>query len=103
MLNRLVRTNEDYALTIARLVLGILFLIHGAQLMLGWFGRYGLSGSMKFFTQQLGIPAPFAFLAICAEFFGGLMWSQPTARRDDFVFLANDINRRRDIQKASVS
>jgi len=73
MLNRLVKTNEDYALTIARLVLGMLFFIHGDQLMLGWFGGYGLSGSMKFFTQGLGIPAPFAFLAICGEFFGGLM------------------------------
>src|SRR2546426_12136189 len=74
MLNRLVRTNEDYALTIARLVLGVLFFIHGDQLMLGWFGGYGLSGSMQFFTQHLGIPAPFAFLAICAEFFGGVMF-----------------------------
>ena len=73
MLNRLVKTNEDYALTIARLVLGVLFFIHGDQLMLGWFGGYGLSGSMQFFTQHLGIPAPFAFLAICGEFFGGLM------------------------------
>jgi len=73
MLNRLVKTNQDYALTIARLVLGILFFIHGAQLMLGWFGGYGLTGSLEFFTQHLGIPAPFAFLAICAEFFGGLM------------------------------
>ena len=73
MLNSLFKTNEDYALTIARLVLGILFFIHGDQLMLGWFGGYGLSNSMEFFTQHLGIPAPFAFLAICAEFFGGLM------------------------------
>src|SRR2546427_619802 len=73
MLNRLVKTNEDYALTIARLMLGTLFFIHGDQLMLGWFGGYGLSGSMEFLTQQLGIPAPFAFLGICAEFFGGLM------------------------------
>src|SRR2546422_11274355 len=73
MLNRLVRTNEDYALTLARLVLGFLFFVHGDQLMLGWFGGHGFSGSMEFFTQQLGIPAPFAFLAICAEFFGGLM------------------------------
>src|SRR2546427_11417784 len=74
MLNRLVKTNEDYALTIARLVLGMLFFIHGDQLMLGWFGGYGLSGSMKFFTGQLGVPAPFAFLAICAEFFGGVLF-----------------------------
>ncbi len=38
MLNKLARTNDDYALTIARLVLGVLFFVHGDQLMLGWFG-----------------------------------------------------------------
>jgi putative oxidoreductase len=40
--------------------------------MLGWFGGYGFSGTMGFFTHQMGVPAPLAFLAICAEFFGGL-------------------------------
>src|SRR6266566_5970894 len=73
MLNRLVKTNEDYALTIARLVLGVLFFVHGDQLMLGWFGGHGLRASIDFFSQDLGIPASFAFLAICAEFLGGLM------------------------------
>ncbi len=73
MLHRLVKTDSDYALTLSRFVLGTLFFIHGSQLVLGWFGGYGLTGSMQFFTQQLGIPAPFAFLAICAQFFGGLM------------------------------
>src|SRR5881394_3141808 len=73
MLHKLLKTDSDYVLTISRLVLGVLFFIHGDQLMLGWFGGHGFSGSMEFFTQQLGIPAPFAFLAICAEFFGGLM------------------------------
>jgi putative oxidoreductase len=73
MLNKLVKTNQDYALTVARLVLGVIFFIHGGQLMLGWFGGYGLTGSLDFFSQHLGIPTPFALLAICAEFFGGLM------------------------------
>jgi putative oxidoreductase len=50
-------------------VLGILFFIHGDQLMLGWFGGYGLSGSMKFFTHQLGIPAPFCFSSLSAPSF----------------------------------
>ena len=27
---------------------------------------------MGFFTHQMGIPAPLAFLAICAEFLGGI-------------------------------
>jgi putative oxidoreductase len=73
MLTKLVRTDADYTLTIARVVLGALFFIHGDQLMLGWFGGYGLNGSLQFFSQQLGIPVAFSFLAICAEFFGGLL------------------------------
>ena len=40
--------------------------------MLGWFGGYGFSGTMGFFTANMHIPAPLAFLAIAAEFFGGL-------------------------------
>jgi len=73
MLIKLVKTDSDYMLTISRLVLGSVFFAHGAQLMLGWFGGYGLTGSMQFFTHQLGIPASFAFLAICSQFLGGLL------------------------------
>jgi putative oxidoreductase len=71
-MRRLLQTPNDYTLTILRLVLGIVFFAHGAQKMLGWFGGYGFSGTMRFFTQMAHIPAPLAFLAICAEFFGGL-------------------------------
>ena len=71
MFHKLFSTSNDYILTIVRLVLGLTFFMHGAQKMLGWFGGYGFHGTMGFFTQQ-GIPAPLAFLAICAEFFGGL-------------------------------
>jgi putative oxidoreductase len=73
MLKRIFNTQTDYALTFSRFVLGFLFFVHGGQLMLGWFGGYGLSGSMQFFTRQLGVPAFFAFLAISGQFFGGLM------------------------------
>jgi len=52
--------------------MGIVFFAHGAQKALGWFGGYGFSGTMGFFTQQMHIPAVFAFLAICAEFLGGI-------------------------------
>jgi putative oxidoreductase len=72
MFRKLVSTSDDYAITVARLVLGVVFFAHGAQKMLGWFGGYGFSGTMNFFTQMMHIPAPLAFLAICAEFFGGL-------------------------------
>ncbi|MBS1784155.1 MAG: DoxX family protein [Acidobacteria bacterium] len=72
MFKRLLSTTDDYALTILRLVLGLVFFAHGSQKMLGWFGGYGFHGTMGFFTGAMHIPAAFAFLAIIAEFFGAL-------------------------------
>ena len=72
MFRRLIATDNDVATTVLRLVLGVIFFAHGAQKMLGWFGGYGFTGTMGFFTGLLHIPAPFAFLAIAAEFFGSL-------------------------------
>jgi putative oxidoreductase len=72
MIRRLIATNDDTAITVLRLVLGVIFFAHGAQKVLGWFGGYGFSGTMGFFTGVMHIPALFAFLAIAAEFFGGL-------------------------------
>src|ERR1700745_2288369 len=72
MLRKLTATENDVDLAILRLVLGIVFFAHGAQKMLGWFGGYGFTGTMGFFTNMMHIPAVFAFLAIAAEFFGGL-------------------------------
>jgi putative oxidoreductase len=72
MFRKLLATSDDWTLTLLRLVLGIVFFFHGAQKALGWFGGYGFSGTMGFFTGMLHIPAPFAFLAICAEFLGGI-------------------------------
>ena len=71
MLHKLTGTTNDVALTILRLVLGVVFLAHGCQKMLGWFGGYGFHGTMGFFTH-MGMPAAVAFLIICTEFFGGL-------------------------------
>jgi putative oxidoreductase len=72
MFRKLMNTTDDLAITIPRLALGVVFFAHGAQKALGWFGCYGFSGTMGFFTQQMHIPAAFAFLAICAEFLGGI-------------------------------
>ena len=72
MFRKLTSTENSGAITILRLVLGIVFFAHGAQKMLGWFGGYGFTGTMGFFTGAMHIPAVFAFLAIAAEFFGGL-------------------------------
>jgi putative oxidoreductase len=71
-LKRLLSTTNDWTLTLLRLVLGIIFFAHGAQLVLGWFGGFGYEASMRAFTQQLHIPGVFAFVAIMAQFLGGL-------------------------------
>ena len=71
-MRKLIATDNDIAMTILRLVLEVIFFAHGSQKMLGWFGGYGFTGTMGFFTGVMHIPAVFAFLAIAAEFFGGL-------------------------------
>lgn len=68
----LFNTSNDHTLAVCRLVLGIIFFMHGAQKTLAWFGGYGFHSTMNFFTTQMGIPAVFAFLAISAEFLGGI-------------------------------
>ena len=72
MWQKLVGTSNDFSLTILRVILGVVFFLHGSQKVLGWFGGYGFSATMHFFTGMMHIPAVFAFLAICAEFFGGI-------------------------------
>ena len=72
MIQKLFATDNDRAVAIVRVVLGLVFFAHGAQKMLGWFGGYGFNGTMGYFTGLMHIPALFAFLAIAAEFFGGL-------------------------------
>ena len=72
MFRKLMHTTDDFALTVLRLAAGVVFFAHGSQKVLGWFGGYGFSATMGFFTNGMHIPAPFAFLAICAEFLGGI-------------------------------
>ena len=72
MIRKLFATDDSTATAILRVVLGIVFFAHGAQKMFGWFGGVGFSGTMGFFTVTMHIPALCAFLAIAAEFFGGV-------------------------------
>lgn len=72
MIRKLIQTDKDISSLVLRVLLGIVFFPHGAQKVFGWFGGYGFSGTMGFFTGKIGIPAIFAFLAIMAEFLGPL-------------------------------
>ena len=64
----------DVALLALRVVLGVIFLAHGAQKLLGAFGGPGLKGTAAFF-EQVGIKpgSVMAPLAALSEFGGGLL------------------------------
>jgi putative oxidoreductase len=72
MFKKLVNTDNDIATLVIRVLLGVVFFPHGMQKLLGWYGGYGFTGSMGFFTETLHVPAIFAFLAIMAEGLGSL-------------------------------
>ncbi len=72
MLKKLLSTPNDLALLILRLVLGGVFFIHGAQKALGWFGGHGLSDTLNFFTQNMGLSMLVAVLVVAAEFLGAI-------------------------------
>ena len=54
-----------------RLPLGLIFMAHGSQKLLGLFGGKGLTATFALFEKDLGIPPIFTLLAIVAEFGGG--------------------------------
>ncbi len=54
-----------------RVPLGLIFMAHGSQKLLGLFGGQGLTATFKTFEEKMGIPPIFTLLAIIAEFAGG--------------------------------
>lgn len=72
-MNRFFQTDEQsWVLFVQRIALALVMLPHGAQKLLGWFGGYGFSGTMGFFTDTMHIPAPVALLVILGESIGAV-------------------------------
>lgn len=65
---------EDIALLALRLVIGTLFIGHGAQKLLGLFGGHGISGTGQFF-ESLGLKPgkPMALFAGLSEVVAGFL------------------------------
>lgn len=66
------QTHNDWTGLVLRLTLGLIIFPHGAQKLLGWFGGFGFSGTMGYFTGTVKLPWLIAFLVILVEFFGSL-------------------------------
>lgn len=69
---KLFQTTPQWPLLAARLTLAIILFPHGAQKMLGWFGGYGFSGTMNYFTGVAHLPWIIGLLVIIIEFFAPL-------------------------------
>lgn len=69
----LFTTNDSYAPTILRVLLGTMLFGHGAQKLMGWFGGYGFEGTMAYFTGTAGLPWIVGLLVILLEFFGSVL------------------------------
>ena len=59
------RSAVDWSLFVARVIVGVIFMAHGAQKLFGAFGGPGLSAVV----QMMG---PLGYLVTVGEFFGGL-------------------------------
>jgi putative oxidoreductase len=71
MIKKLFQTDDDISRFVLRVLLGIVFIPHGAQKVFGWFGGYGFSATMDGF-EKMGIPAFLALCAVLAESLGPL-------------------------------
>jgi putative oxidoreductase len=65
-------TMIDLALLIVRIVLGVIFILHGGQKLFGWYGGPGMKGFTGWMSSS-GIPPFLALLAAFSEFGGGLL------------------------------
>lgn len=63
----------DVLITVLRIIIGLLFIGHGAQKLFGWFDGHGLQGTTQFISSLGFRPARlWAVIAALAEFLGGL-------------------------------
>jgi putative oxidoreductase len=63
-----------YGLLPLRLMIGVIFVVHGAQKAFGWFGGGGFSGTVEM-LGGMDFPAPglFALLLVLGELVGGIL------------------------------
>lgn len=69
----LFESSEQFTGLVIRLTLALVILPHGCQLLLGWFGGFGFSNTMKFFTEAEKLPWLIGFMVIMLQSVGALL------------------------------
>ncbi len=69
----IVNTSRSFSPLLLRVFLAVVIFPHGAQKLLGWFGGYGFTGTMSYFTEFIGLPYLVGLLIILLEFFGAII------------------------------
>ena len=73
MQQKIFGTSNDWTGLVTRITIGLILFPHGAQKLFGWFGGYGFTGTMAFFTGKMHLPWLIGFLVIIIESIGTLM------------------------------
>lgn len=73
MFYKLFSTPNSNSLFFLRIVLGIVMLGHGVQKAFGWFGGFGWTNSVNYFTDTVGIPAFLGAFVILIETLGAIL------------------------------
>lgn len=70
MKTRLFSTTNSVSPVILRVLLALVVFPHGAQKLFGWYGGYGFTGTMNYFTETIGLPWILGFFIIMLETVG---------------------------------
>ncbi|WP_421889791.1 DoxX family protein [Marinoscillum sp.] len=69
----LFNTSESASPLLLRIFLALVIFPHGAQKLLGWFGGFGYTGTMSYFTDHVGLPYVIGLLIILLESIGAIL------------------------------
>lgn len=81
LLKNLLQTESNAAGLIVRLTLGLVILPHGCQQLFGWFGGYGFTGTMQYYTGTEKLPWIIGLLVILLQSVGAVLILSGTATR----------------------
>jgi putative oxidoreductase len=73
MKQKIFSAGDSWTGLVTRVALGLLILPHGLQKAFGFFGGYGFSGTMGYFTDFIKIPWLLGAFIIFAELVGALL------------------------------